>query len=219
MSDSYEFSGINRGKDHWKYSDEGSRVVAIGGLEGPIGEWAEYRTRKFGEKIVSKFLYPEEVGGRLHRVAWLERKGIETEKGTPFHLHHIACDCIVEVEDDWTTIFSCPGVHSALNHRAIVVAGQYGFNEIAAYFKTAEDGFPELTEKGKALAAATITALLERDKYHPSSWVANLVSGQHEVSLLAIIMNEHPDLVRELVREMEDSGLISVEGESVELST
>jgi hypothetical protein len=190
---------------------------------GPIAEWAHEREQDFGDTIISRHVYAEVKGGKMHRVAWLYHEGVDFEDGEPFCRHHIGCDCLLESQrlGEPDLMFSCESLLSVLNKRAWFVNATYGteavMRQIPHLPAEALFGVPRPALE-KAFSIATIGYILEHDARHPESWVGTIMDREHQATLLALVLQQDPDEVREHAETMESVGTIEFDGETMRLS-
>ena len=192
---------------------------------GPVAEWADERERNFGDTIIPRHVYAELKDGKMHRVAWIYHQGVEfiDEGYIPFERHHIACDCLLESEHEGDTelMFNCEALLKVLNKRAWWVNSVYGTEDVLMQLpnlpKEALFGV-SAEEMDEAFSVAAIRHLLEHDARHPEAWVANILDNEHQVSLLALVLQKPPEDVRELVETIEERGLIDFDGEVLQLT-
>lgn len=184
-------------------------------FEGPMQEWADERDTNFGDSIISRLVYVDKVGREDHRVAWVRHSGIDFENGESFCLHHIACDCILEADRDLDPdrIFSCEALLSVLNKRGWWVSTQYRFDEVLKYYKNPDVGDFEQSDDHHYFVTRSIAYILEHDYRHPEAWMGNIRSGCHLNSLMSVIMQKPPEVMRWYGEIMCQAGVIDFDGE------
>ncbi len=195
------------------------RILEPSNFEGPMLKWATQREQQFGDLVLSRVVYKEVLFNNPHRVAWVYHENLDFESGEHNKGHHILCDCIVEaeIEDDIDLMFKCSALQTVLEKRAWLISNKFRMSEIfGAYSDEEVDDF-EQNPYARELALRTIAYLLEYDQLHPEGWVANVVSGQHHASLLALIMQQPPEIVRWYAEMLESTGEIEFDGETLRL--
>lgn len=192
-----------------------AEVLNLAGFGEPMSEWAT-KAEELGQTIIPRTVYVTQVYEQYeHRVAWVYhswRKPDEIEE-----LHHIACDCVGFMEDPDEQIHEiaeCPAVLAAVEYRADKVAEILMTREILHNF-----GKPEqkttIEPTRIVTAKAVINFAMNYDQVHPEGWIANMVSGEHQIPLLALLMqveayksDEDSERlsVQEIVEEMDEDG-------------
>lgn len=199
------------------------RELQPSNFDGPIAEWADGRMQDYGDTIIPRYVYDDSAGGRPHKVAWIYHAGVDFDDGESFCRHHIACDCLLESErsGDAELMFGCNALLSVLNKRAWFINDTYSaqrvLRQIPALPKEALFGANSESME-KAFAIATMGYILEHDVRHPEAWVGNILDGEHQATLLALILQQDPDEVRENAEIMERNGAAEFDGETIKLS-
>ncbi len=198
------------------------RELRPSNFEGPVAVWANVREQKFGDTILPRHVYTERSGDEEHRVAWVYHSGIDFESGETFSDHHIACDCLLEAEQsdsqDPILPLDCDALRSVLNKRAWFVNATFRIDEVMKVFKDGKAGDYEQLPAVHDFSVRTIAYLLEHDTRHPESWVGNVITGQHQVSLLSVVMQQPPEIIRWYGELLEQTGLVEFDGETLSLT-
>lgn len=194
--------------------------IRANNFDGPIAEWADYRSTAFNEIVAPVMTFPEGSGDELHRVAWVYHAERDPGTGEVIrHNHHVACDCsmMAELSGEPDSIFECPTLQKTINRRASLIRGTLMLDRIFRACIDSEDSRSTVTLNRYDIASETIMWVLQQDKVHPESWMGNVTSGEHSVSLLGLILQEPPEKVRSLVEDLEDDGRIESYGEVIRL--
>src|SRR3989344_2417055 len=99
---------------------------------GDIAEWVAIRAKKYGDIILAKHMIIEWSFDERHNTAWVEHQGVDQETGNPYHMHHVACDCLRLAESGNTVesvAVDCPMLLNALVERAHMIDRQYRLHE------------------------------------------------------------------------------------------
>ncbi len=186
---------------------------------GRVAIWAEERERR-GDSINPIMTYTE---NGPHRVSWVRREGLDDD-GIPYCTHHIVCDCAILTPEKASPsavvdqAVACGGVLRALQRRAAYVDHTYRTGEILAALRDPETGDFEQSNSFHKFAVKSIGSLLDLDARHPEEWPANVINGEHRVSVLSTLFQLHPEVVKWYGRMLEEEGIISdFDGESLKL--
>ena len=197
------------------------RELQPSGFVGRVASWAEHAERHYGDSINPVMTYVE---SGPHRVSWIYHEGEDWRSGERFSAYHIVCDCSNGVEgnspqESVAHILGCRAVLRALQRRAAFVDHTYRTCEILAALRDHETGDFEQSNAFHEFAVKTIANILELDARHPDEWPANVISGEHRVSVLATLFQLHPEVVKWYGRMLEESGVIEdFDGEVLRLS-
>jgi hypothetical protein len=189
-------------------------------FDGPVAEWAEYRAAFYNEMISPVMTFPEADGDDIHRVSWVYHAERDSETGfINAEHHHIACDCsmMAELSGEPDSIFECPTLQKTINRRAGLIRGTLMLDRILRACRDSEDSHSKVTLDRQFYTAETIMWIMRQDREHPESWMGNVVSGEHTVSLLALIVQEPPDNLRVLVEDLTYDDRLEFDGETVKL--
>jgi hypothetical protein len=194
--------------------------------------WAYERTGKYSEIVEPELLYVT-PNDEMHRVVWVKHVGVREnrlDQLVPYSVHHVVCDCAAEIdttleEEEKTTGFprstiSCEYVQNVLTQRAGELATRNRIQDVLGtytLFDEEEQDF-RLTGLGQELTIRAIAQLMEVDKLHPETWVANRVSGLHEVGLLAAFVGYGTEEIMPLLEMMEQGNIINISGDEVKLT-
>lgn len=180
--DVYKMCGIRRRAEVYNLVGFGDAMTA----------WKE-KAALVGTTIIPRQVYLTRVFEQHeHRVAWVYRS--ERHEDDIEDYHHIACDCVSSMEDpdeQMDEIATCPAVLTALEHRAARVSEVLRTKGVFEFFGKPEgrlDPKPHAIKTTKAM----VNFLMNYEQAHPEGWVANTVSGEHQVPLLATIMQIRP---------------------------
>lgn len=195
------------------------REIVPNHFDGPIAEWADYRTVEFKELIVPVMTFPEQVGGEVHRVSWVFHSGYDAEAETDFSQYHIACDCFLmaEIAGETDSVLECSVLQKTINRRAAFWREELKLDKVLRACADSEEGRNKITLDRRFFATETIMWLLTNDYEHPESWFGNITSGEHSVSLLALVLQESPDSVRMLVEDLAEDGRLEYDGQETVL--
>lgn len=204
-----------------------AEVLDLAGFGRPMSEWAN-RLQDLGQTIVPRTVYIAELYEQYeHRVGWVYhswRKPDEIEE-----VHHIACDCVGNMNDtdeQMHEIADCPAVLAALEHRAGRVAQILRTKEVLGNYGKPE-GSTKLQPSRSITAKALINFVMNYDQEHPEGWVANTMSGEHQVPLLGLLLqiepyrdSEEPGklTVQDIVEEMDQDGSLCLHNDGVTVS-
>lgn len=186
-----------------------------------VAAWADER-RKYGEMIDPRLLYVNTDGS--HTVAWIAHAGVisyRDESPKSYKVHHVVCDCAAEVaiEAHPREVQSCDYVQAVLDQRAYEVGNDHGIDDLLvslSYFdETALD--VRLSYLGEELVTRALANVLEIDRYHPEQWMANRISGLHDVERLAAIVRQGTGVIMPLLEQMEQVGVVKLDGDKVKL--
>jgi len=180
--DVYEICGIRKPAE----------IYNLVGLGDHLTDWKN-RAEKMGATIIPRQVYLTQMYEQYdHRVAWVYHSQAHDDEVEDFH--HIVCDCVATMEnpdEELEDIAQCPAVLAALEYRAARVSKVLRTQEILNFY-----GKPEGTVDPKAHTVRTIKSLvnfvMNYEKEHPEGWVANTVSGEHQVPLLATVLQIRP---------------------------
>ncbi len=196
------------------------REIKATGWDGPVAEWADYRGVVFDEIVAPVISLPEANGDEIHRVAWVyhAERDPETHVVCSEH-HHIACDCsmMAELSGEPESIYECDVLQKALNRQAGLVRGTLLLDKILRTCRDSEESRTQATFDRRAIVAETIIWILKQDAQHPESWMGNIISGEHTVSLLGLITQEPPEELRPLLEDLEEDGRLDLDEEVVRL--
>lgn len=191
--------------------------------ESGIAQWAAARVSKFAEIVEPTALYVS--ADQAHTVAWVRHSGLvegraESPKG--YHVHHVVCDCAAEVGDTAAhpdEVLGCDYVQEVLNQRAVEIGKKQAAGDMLSrlyrFDETTQD--LRLCQIGQELVLLTIAYVLETDKNHPEQWMANRISGLHDIERLAVIVQQDTSAVMPILEQMEEVGLVEVRGDKVKL--
>lgn len=190
-------------------------------FEGRVKTWAESVEFYYGDSVNHVMTYVE---SGPHRVSWVHHEGEDWRTGEQFCMHHVICDCIAGVEgnsprESVDQILACTGLRHALQRRAAFVDHTYRTTEILAALRDPDTGDFEQSNSFHKFAVKTIGDLLELDAKHPKEWPGNVISGEHQVSVLATLFQLHPEVVKWYGSMLEESGVITdFDGETLKLN-
>ena len=188
---------------------------------GRVASWAEHAERRYGDSINPVMTYVE---SGPHHVSWIHHEGDDWQSGEHFSTYHVICDCIAGLEgnspqESVQHALGCNAVLHALQRRAAFVDHTYRTGEILAALRDPDTGDFEQSNTFHKFAVKTIGDLLELDAKHPKEWPANVMNGEHRVSVLATLFQLHPEVVKWYGRLLEESGVIEdFAGEILKLS-
>lgn len=136
----------------------------------------------------------------------------------------MVCDCAGGVEGNSPEALveqaaKCETVMQILQKRAAFVDYVYRTGEILAALRDRDEGDFEQPGKFHIFAVKTIASVLELDARHPAEWPANIIQGQHQTSILATMLQLHPEVVRWYGTLLEEKGIINFDGETLSLTT
>lgn len=193
------------------------REVRPNNFAGPVAEWADYRTAVYEDKVIPVMTFPEQLGNDVHRVAWVNHSGYDFETGQDYAQHHIVCDCclMAEISGEPDSIYECSTLQKTLKRRASFLRSTLMLDKILRACTDSEDGRLKVTLDRRFFAAETIMWLLHQDREHPESWMGNIVSGEHNLSLLGLILQQPPGGVRLLVEDLAEEGRVEFDGEYI----
>lgn len=191
------------------------REIRPSNFDGPVKEWAEYRTAVFGDIVRDVLTLPEDHDGNTHRVSWVYHAGRDIETDEAYARHHIACDCslMAELSGEADSIFECPVLQKTLNRRTGLVRGTLLLDKLIRACIDSEDSRSSITLDRGFIESETIMWIMRQDNEHPESWMGNITSGEHTVSLIGLIIQKPPDNVRSLVEYLADEGRLEFDGE------
>jgi hypothetical protein len=191
--------------------------------ESGIAAWAEARSEKYLEIVKPQLMYV--YPNMEHSVAWVNHLGmtgfVDDDTLTHFSTYHVVCDCAAETPKtpnpgiNW----GCEYLEGALLQRAndlgdgksarAVLDSLTIFDEDALDFR--------LTAIGREVAIKFIANILETDKRHPETWMANRTTGLHEVDKLATFLGRGTEEVFPLLELMEEGNIVTISGDKVTL--
>lgn len=187
---------------------------------GRVAIWAEERERR-GDSIEPIVTYIE---NGPHRVSWVKHRGTDGQ-GESYCTHHLVCDCAVGiVEEDAPDriidqLVACRGVKQALHRRAAYVDYTYKTGEVLSALRRTETGDFEQSDTFHKFAVKTMANILELDARHPDEWPANVINGEHRVSIIATMFQLHPEVIKWYGRLLEEEGVIvDFDGETLRLN-
>ena len=186
---------------------------------GRVAEWADERERR-GDNVIPILTY-EENG---HRVSFVLHEGRD-EEGTPYCTRHIVCDCATGIIDQDSPIriveqiVTCEKVQRALQRRGAYVDYKYKTTEILSALRNPNEGDFGQPNEFHRFALKSIGNLLELDIRHPNEWPANIIGGQHQVSIVSTMFQLHPEVVKWYGSMLEEEGYITdYDGETLKLN-
>lgn len=205
-----------------------AEIFDLVGVSEPMAEWMA-KAHSIGATVVPRQVYNVRLFEQHdHRVGWFYSSYREEDR--VIDQHHIACDCIASIDnpvEDMDKIIDCTAVIHALNHRAARVGEVLGSKQILEYYGKSEGA---LTVKACAVisAKALINFVMNHEKVHPESWWANVVSGEHQISLLASILQVEPYsdpdsetsslTLQDIVEEMHEDGSLRLHDDGMTVS-
>jgi hypothetical protein len=170
-----------------------AEIYNLVGFGDPMTAWSERLAQEVGAKIIPRQVYKTTMYEQHdHRVAWVRR--IQPHKDSVEDYHHIACDCLGEMENpekDIEGIVECPAVLVALEHRARRVSEVLKAKSVLSYYGVPE-GRLSLRDQTVIPIKSMVNFIMNYEQKHPEGWVANTVSGEHQVPLLAAILQVQP---------------------------
>lgn len=186
-----------------------------------VAEWAAARNQ-YGELVEPRFLYVDPDGE--HTVAWVGHAGLIRYQEGPlrsYATHHVVCDCAAEVpeEGDPREVQECDYVQAILGQRAFEVGRELGVDAVIDSLSYFDEEAIDLRPNhlGQELIAKTIANILEIDKLHPQRWMANRVSGLHDIAILAAIVRQGTAAVMPLLEDLEQIGMVKMKDSTVRL--
>lgn len=202
------------------------RELRPSNFDGPVAEWADWRMHALGETIVPRHVYIDSLpGGEEHRVAWVYHDGFNPDSATSYCMHHVACDCSLEVDHAETLeeraeiMSNCPSLTTVLQRRAWLVNATYGIDTILNHYTYDAQSEPEeQSPEVRQFLSGAIAQILEHDFRHPESWMANVESGWNLVNLLAVTLQIPPEHVLEYAQQLERMGYVELNDDAVSLS-
>lgn len=200
------------------------RELRPSNFEGPVAEWAEERMSKIGETIVPRHVYVDSVDNKDHRVAWVYHDGIDMETGQSFCMHHVACDCSLEVdraaneEERQEIIGNCPALVNVLRKRAQFINATYSMDTIIGEMYDPERPAEKQSSATQHFVVRSLVYVLEHDYRHPESWMANVESGWNMVGLLSNILHLRYEDVQWYAELLASQELVETDGTVVSLS-
>lgn len=188
-------------------------------FDGRSAFWANATRTRYGDKIMPVTTY--KFNG--HNGSWIYHEGTDWETGEDFCLYHMVCDCAGGVEGNSPQALversaMCESVIKILQKRAAFVDHTYHTGEILAVLRDEDQGDFEQPNKFHSFAVRTIANVLELDARHPSEWPANIIQGQHQTSILATMLQLHPEVVKWYGKLLEGEGIIDFDGETMSLT-
>ncbi len=194
-------------------------VGADRNFDGRVAYWADATRQRYGDIIVPTTTYKENG----HRGSWIHHSGEDWQTGESFSTYHIVCDCAGAVEGNSPNDLirqgaMCGEMRAILQKRAAFVDHTYHASEILAALREEDKGDFEQPNKFHNFGARTIATLLELDARHPAEWPGNLIQGQHQASILATMLQVHPEVVKWYGRMLEERGVIDFDGENMSLT-
>jgi hypothetical protein len=183
---------------------------------GEIPAWAQRRTRTLGEFIEPRQLYIGWVGDLPHKVAWVDHVGLDNRTGSSYHRHHVVCDCFFYDDKDIFNekeIMNCSVLQNAILRRADFTAQQMTIDTIIDSFSS--------TSQGRGIDLFLLQRMIEDilvlDSKHPEEWAGNIISGEHDIALLSMIMRQPVEVVESSVQLLKLEGKVDVEDSTVRL--
>ncbi len=178
----YRICGINRQAELYDLVGFGDAMTA----------WKE-RAEILGTTIIPRQVYLTQTYEQYeHRVAWVYRS--ERQDDSVEDYHHIACDCVAEMDDpdeQIEEVTSCPAVLAALEYRAARVSEVLRTKGIFSFYGKPE-GQVNLKPHALKTAKALVNFVMNYEQAHPEGWIANTMSGEHQLPLLATILQIRP---------------------------
>jgi hypothetical protein len=188
---------------------------------GEVAAWANRRTYNFGDFIEPKQIYLEWVNGHPHRVVWVDHMGINRDTNSPYHLHHVVCDCAYYENTNFPEedeLADCGVMQNALVERTELVARQHRVREmIDSYGAIPAADYSKNNELNDILVKS-IESILVFDRAHPEEWVGNVVSGEHDVTLLSLIIKQPQETVRLCADILAFQGKVEISGDTLRLA-
>lgn len=204
-----------------------AEVFDLVGFGDPMTDWSK-RASKVGETIIPRQVYLAKMYEQYdHRVAWVYHSQVREDSIEDYH--HIACDCVATMEnpnEEIDEIVNCPAVLAALEHRAGRVAGVLRTQGVLDFYGKSAGNLEPKPYTMKTVKAL-VNFLLNYEQKHPEGWVANTVSGEHQIPLLATIMQirpypdpEAPDKISmsSTVQEMDADGSLILHDDGLTVS-
>ncbi len=193
------------------------REIVSNKFDGPVAEWANYRTALFDDSISPVMTFPEQLGNDVHRVSWVSHSGKDPETGVPYSQHHVVCDCslMAELAGEPGAIFDCSILQKTLARRAAYWRNELKLDKILRACIDSEDGRKNTTLDRQLFETETVKWLLTHDNEHPEDWFGNIVSGEHMVSLIALILQEPPEKVHQIAGNLAEDGYLEYDGQEV----
>jgi hypothetical protein len=182
---------------------------------GDIKEWAAKRSRRYGDLILAKHMVIDWVYGDRHNTAWIEHTGVDQDTGEHFHSHHLACDCIRSDGGDGLdgeVAEFCPMAHNALAERAHMIDREYRIHETLSSLAALELTEDEKQETYHDIVLTAMEETLIEDHRRPERWMANIVSGQHNINLIGEILHIPPETIQMYAGILELQGKVDLDG-------
>src|SRR3989344_6143024 len=165
-----------------------AEIYDLVGISPDMAEWID-RASRIGHSVVPRQIYNVRLFDQYnHRVGWFYHSRPDEDYVVDYH--HIACDCVGEFEAPEEAIdemLECPAVLRALDFRAARVAEVMGNQQILELYGKPGDAVV-LRPHAMITAKAIINFMMNYEKEHPEGWIANVVSGEHQVPLLGTVL-------------------------------
>ncbi len=191
--------------------------------ESGIAAWAKKRETRH-ETIKPRRLYVSDDG--QHNIAWVEHTGhsqaSEESSIKRYTVHHVVCDCAADagtLSGHPEAVLACDYVQDVLTQRADEISKEQRVGEILSsmYYLDEDTMDFKLSLLGQEMALRAIVHVLETDKRHPEQWMANRITGLHDIDLLATIVRQDTSTVMPLLETMEEGGLVTIRKDKVKL--
>lgn len=190
-----------------------------------VATWADERVGRYAEFVTPRMVYL--AGPDNHRVAWVSHQGLTSlyrgDTEPAYAEHHVVCDCAVEIgepEPHPNSVIECDFVQDVLTQRARDLAQEQSLDDalqLLVEFDSETFNY-RLTPEGQAVAIQALILLLENDKRRPEEWMANKISGEHHVDLLAAFLKLDITQVMTLLEMMQDRDIINLSKDKVKLT-
>lgn len=193
--------------------------------DSPLGHWANTRVEKYSELVEPYLMYVS--GDFSHHVAWVKHKGVSgdpEEAGTinNYHTFHVVCDCAAGDENSAlpSSIAYCDYTDDVIVQRAYELSREHRLAEILGAFTVFDEETlsHRLKPAGQELAARAITHILEIDQRNPGSWVANRMTGMHDISVLSLLTSVPRDELKDVAELLESGGIVEIDNDSIKLT-
>ncbi len=173
------------------------------------------------EILLNQNSYIEWLNGQAHRVAWVDHLGVNRRTGSPFHLHHVVCDCAYYANSSFPEedeLADCEILQNAVVERTDLIANQHRVREMIESFGNIPATDFDRNNELNDILTTSIESILLFDHLHPEEWAGNVVSGEHDVSLLSLIVDQPPDAIRLCADILAFQGKVEITGDTVRLA-
>lgn len=179
-----------------------------------LEEWKSEKFKSIGEIIVPKVVEYEDDDC----LVWIRRVGSAATASLEYDYCQIGCSHLpmLEADGDDGLLLYCKSLQKAINRRAQAVDEAFGHSDTLIYktLYNPEHDRLHLSSSGKEVAEQYVLNMLDHTIQHPSVWLANHISGEHNIFGLAMLMRLEPGEVMGICKKLEEKGQLTFKSDN-----